>query len=544
MYCQKCGNQMPDNARFCSKCGFAVPAAKAAEQPATPTAETTTANGNPFAAPKEKKPIPAKAIGVAAVAVVVILAAVLIIPMLGGGSTLDLKQAYTVSMQGVEGYGAVRLTENEEYLTNWLCESIGLDPAKVDLDELDPFSALGYYSFSDGMDVEGYTEKVFGKAMTEEELEAMWEELELIVTAFYDLDYEVTPDADLKNGDKVEIAFTYDEADLKEAGIKLKNTAWTHTVEGLTGVATVDIFAAITVNMEGYDGYGRLTFAADENQFKGLGLTEDQQDAISYYVDVECTDREGLSNGDKVVFNVNANEEQLARSAVLIEPTRWEYEVSGLEEVELIDPFEGLKLTCTGISPYLTVNLDTSACDNRVQQAVTFTLPEGYARNGVPVTVTASIEDDLVERYGFGLSSESKDIALSTQSEYVTSLEGLNLTALLQEMEDTKLAKSSSNGYTNVTQQGSAFLYLKEHNENKKRSNTPYNQYIILYEGTDLWDTYYGFAVRAWNLCKHPDGTFTYDTDIKWNRSNGGYDSAYKDYIDGNRENYVVTNLP
>ena len=283
MYCQKCGNQMPDNARFCSKCGFAVPAAKAAEQPATPTAETTTANGNPFAAPKEKKPIPAKAIGVAAVAVVVILAAVLIIPMLGGGSTLDLKQAYTVSMQGVEGYGAVRLTENEEYLTNWLCESIGLDPAKVDLDELDPFSALGYYSFSDGMDVEGYTEKVFGKAMTEEELEAMWEELELIVTAFYDLDYEVTPDADLKNGDKVEIAFTYDEADLKEAGIKLKNTAWTHTVEGLTGVATVDIFAAITVNVEGYDGYGRLTFAADENQFKGLGLTEDQQDAISYY---------------------------------------------------------------------------------------------------------------------------------------------------------------------------------------------------------------------------------------------------------------------
>ena len=44
----------------------------------------------------------------------------------------------------------------------------------------------------------------------------------------------------------------------------------------------------------------------------------------------------------------------------------------------------------------------------------------------VPVTVTASIEDDLVERYGFGLSSESKDIALSTQPEYVTSLEGLS----------------------------------------------------------------------------------------------------------------------
>ena len=172
MYCQKCGNQMPDNARFCSKCGT---------QTGVHAAPIQTASAAPR---KEKKPIPAKAIGVAAVAVVVILAAVLIIPMLGGGSTLDLKQAYTVSMQGVEGYGTVRLTENEEYLTNWLCESIGLDPAKVDLDELDPFSALGYYSFSDGMDVEGYTEKVFGKAMTEEELEAMWEELELIVTAF------------------------------------------------------------------------------------------------------------------------------------------------------------------------------------------------------------------------------------------------------------------------------------------------------------------------------------------------------------------------
>lgn len=115
MYCQKCGNQMPDNARFCSKCGT---------QTGVHAAPIQTASAAPR---KEKKAVPAKAIGVAAVAVVVILAAVLIIPMLGGGSTLDLKQAYTVSMQGVEGYGAVRLTENEEYLTNWLCESIGLD---------------------------------------------------------------------------------------------------------------------------------------------------------------------------------------------------------------------------------------------------------------------------------------------------------------------------------------------------------------------------------------------------------------------------------
>ena len=80
---------MPDNARFCSKCGT---------QTGVHAAPIQTASAAPR---KEKKAVPAKAIGVAAVAVVVILAAVLIIPMLGG-STLDLKQAYTVSMQGVE----------------------------------------------------------------------------------------------------------------------------------------------------------------------------------------------------------------------------------------------------------------------------------------------------------------------------------------------------------------------------------------------------------------------------------------------------------
>ena len=539
MYCKKCGNQLPDNARFCSKCGTAITA---------PTANHTTVSGASRTVAVHQQPKAKKSFSGKFIAILMIIAVIggsfFLLSSLGG-NTINLKEMYEVSVQGIDGYGSAYLTINEDAAAEWLCDQAGINVEDVDLYELLSLRTFfSNYSFSAGMDYESYTKEIFGKSLSEEQVDKTISELVKKAEVLLYLDYELTPDTDLKNGDTVKITFTYDKEAAKDAGLRFKNTEWKYKVKDLTAVASIDLSSAITMSYTGFDGYGQLSYALDKSKLQSIGLTSDQAAAVERYVDIDCSQTTGLKNGDTLVFTIDAYTDYLASEAVVLEPLRFEKTVSGLEEARMIDPFEGLTISCSGISPYLTVKFNTTGCENIVQQLVSFEAPDGYARNGKSVTVTASIDPYLTEQYGVGLSVTTKELSFEPQAEFVSNLEGLDLSGMLKEMDDTLAAKSPSFNFVRIQRRDTAFLYLKEHKESELDRNTPYNFYVIMYEGESKYTNgCKSLAIIVSDLCKHPDGTFSYNTDIRWKYSYNSYNDLYEYLITENLNEYVVVNI-
>lgn len=229
MYCKKCGNQLPDNARFCSKCGSAI---------MIPAANHTTISGAPRKAAvqhqsKDKRSFFGKAIAI--LLVVAVIAGVFFILFFAGRNTIDLKEMYKIEVYGDDGYGYADVEVDEDVAIEWLCNQAGIRSEDVDIYELlNPFNLFGNFSFSDGMDLESYTKEVFGKSISEKQLKKIAEDIMKKLDVMDSIDYEITPDDDLENGDTIKIKFTYDKEAAKEAGLRFKNTKWTYKVKGLS----------------------------------------------------------------------------------------------------------------------------------------------------------------------------------------------------------------------------------------------------------------------------------------------------------------------
>lgn len=216
---------------------------------------------------------------------------------------------------------------------------------------------------------------------------------------------------------------------------------------------------------------------------------------------------------------------------------------------KVLDAFDGLNLTVTGISPFCEVSIDTSACPSEVQQYITYKTDRDYYSNGDSVVVTASLDD--WSKSDYKLKSATKTFKVSNMPEYITSTEGVNLDSLIKERDDYVKAKTSeaSNGsylfdlvyykcghncsqYDKVNSTSVSDVYLVSMKQNKLNAashddyNFVYNELCFLYKVSFTWgmsevfkDYYTGKGtmyvnVRAINVVKYPDGT------IKWGSKN------------------------
>lgn len=83
------------------------------------------------------------------------------------------------------------------------------------------------------------------------------------------LEYEVTPSEGLSSGDEVTVTFKYSDSAAKQAGLRLKNTTYKITVEGLTEAIEVDAFdpsvfntdTGVMIRYEGIAPNGYLTIS-------------------------------------------------------------------------------------------------------------------------------------------------------------------------------------------------------------------------------------------------------------------------------------------
>lgn len=368
------------------------------------------------------------------------------------------------------------------------------------------------------------------------------------------VDYTFSKEEDLSNGDEVTVTVEYDEDKFEERGIKVKNPEFTVTVEGLSDGTKIDVFDGLEVTYSGLSGKGYVIFDTSAC------------DAFTQsYVYFEYPESK-LSNGDTITVTANYNSDDAEENLVIIENDTKEYTVSGLKEPEEIDPFENLEITYTGASPYITASIDSTRCNSLVNNYISFSVDNGYLRNGDTFTVTASYSEYDAEEYGFIVTNEAKTYTVENQPEYVTSLDGLDLTELQAELDDKLTVTTTANegdsyfadvrseyhypGFQSVAEKKYKTAYLvslKTNFEDKfDRHSYNYNRYMKIYEylvnyGDGKQEKVY-VIVYVNNIQKNADGTISWDIELG-SKGYTNYDSLVNDFATSEKEFYNVSEV-
>lgn len=194
-------------------------------------------------------------------------------------------------------------------------------------------------------------------------------------------------------GDKIKVKVKADEEELKKAHVVLTNTSfeYTFTDDDFAPVTKVDPFENFTVTFTGYDGKPEIKY-----DFEVIPATV--RDLFYYSVGSDFYDAK--KNGDTITFTANPygdiTKGYLTRNGKYYSVSEADLKkvvtVSGLQELQEIDVFEGIAFKYEGLNPSLSVSIDTSNMKEVLQNNVTYRLDKSTKlRIGEQITVKATI---------------------------------------------------------------------------------------------------------------------------------------------------------
>lgn len=422
--------------------------------------------------------------------------------------TIDFEQILIVDVSGLDGKGIVSTTINRDIVRS-----------------------------------KAYLEDLYPDCSEEE----AWDKFNDLIDT---IDIEFSKRANLSNGDEITITVTCDKDICKRDDIEIDNAKFKITVAGLSEGNKIDVFDGLQVTYSGLSGKGYASFDNSECD-----------DFTQEYVYFSC-DESDLSNGDTIIVTAKYDQNAADENLYIVESDTKEFTVSGLKEPIEIDPFENLGITYTGASPYITASIDSSKCDSMVNQFIQFEIEDKYLRNGDTFTVTAVYNEYDAEEYGFIVKEDTKTYTVENQPEYVTSLDGLDLSALQAELDDKLAVFTAANegdfsfadvpmGYflsiAEKNYRTSYLVSLKTSFEDKFDDyNYNYNRYIQIYEYTvnegNAGQKKAYVMVYANNIRKNSNGTIEWDIELG-SKGYDNYDSLINDYVTSAKEYYNVSEI-
>ena len=220
-----------------------------------------------------------------------------------------------------------------------------------------------------------------------------------------------------------------------------------------------------------------------------------------------------------------------------------------------IDPFAGIQYVVSGISPYCRITINNQKCSDEVQMYVTYSFDKEKYANGETVTVTAELSANTGEN-SYILTSSEAQYEISNQPEFISSVDGVDLTLLEQELNDYILSqegKISGTQYVfghyspfmitdvnSISSENTTYFTTLKKNKYDLDANM-FNCmtwiYRVIY--TDHWnDTYTVYInISAYNIVKYPDNS------IKWGTQNlNDFDFVCKS-SDKSLEDCVLTTI-
>lgn len=192
----------------------------------------------------------------------------------------------------------------------------------------------------------------------------------------------------------------------------------------------------VEVSASGIDGSGTATISFDKktlldkiNNDIYKGKADDMElakaeVALYQYINIDVPDgnTDELSNGDKIVVNVTADNEALAELGFGIDTNNavYVYTVEGLTEPTVIDLFEDVSLNVEGISPYLNVTAEYTGNDEFLKSQYIYykTDKSGYYANGDKVTLTVGYPERAFAENNYIVECTEKEYELSGYDQY------------------------------------------------------------------------------------------------------------------------------
>lgn len=287
--------------------------------------------------------------------------------------------------------------------------------------------------------------------------------------------------SEIRNGDVLKVTVRFDEKALRKFGIKLVNTTYTVNVSDLNSAESLNPFADISVSFSGTDGFGTAEVKTSKCQPIVL-------DNFTFSITTSSNNGK-LSNDDIITVVANCTSasynpddstiEYNGKKYVVSKSSSSEFTVSGLGNVQELDPFENVTVNFSGISPRITASgMNTDNADKIIKNSFDYTISQtSNLKLGDVITVTAiyksGFSDSTLLAKGFTLLKSKRTYIVENVDSYTEKAKDIDFTSIKSEMHKQF---SSFDGYE---------INLIEAYFNTAKSKTnaePYNQYFEVYE--------------------------------------------------------------
>ncbi len=427
MFCEKCGAQLPDDAKFCEKCGSSTEPGAAPAPAAAAMAAAAPAAPSAFSLALKKFFSNKRNVIIATVALLLVIAVIVAIIIIASQpKKIYIDDYFHVVFEGVDGSGYAHVEHSEKELV----KLAKLNKKLFGDDYLEEGESLSKYL-------------TISLDMTEEELNT------------------------LKNGQTIKIKLKinkdiYDEVD----GYKFVLRHKTVKVKGLYKSTQLNVLDYITPVFDGYDGFGEPR-SSEPVVFKLINGVEARVSSNYNNMMIEFYDTDGgyyissvyayfdtydnLSNDDKITATLNASDyntqELYSKYGIILASQTKEYTVAGLDEPDRVDVPKYITCTFDGVSTVATMDFTVSSEEITIgSYKITFTKrSSSYSRefyvdilnengssmrtvtytankynklkNGDKITFTAYADfKSIVSQYGIALP-ESFDVEVSGLTE-------------------------------------------------------------------------------------------------------------------------------
>ncbi len=346
----------------------------------------------------------------------------------------------------------------------------------------------------------------------------------------------------LSNGDTVVVKYVVTfESRLESDKVVPTTREKTFTVSGLDDIKSVDPFDYYNLVFKGYDGQGtaRLESKKDVDMPSAFWLAFP-----------EVSPNEDLKNGDKIKLTIP--DKDLSYIGIKFSTTEKEVTVSGLDEVEAIDPFSDEIITFTGKAPMIQVEINKDKLPEGTKSYFTYYVNGENRYNKMTfdedeeVTFTVEVSEYL-QKKGYSVEETEKKIKAHGEGAFFTdpddvaelvedptekitpmvkALEGVyqgQWMGTMKEFEDLELVKV-------------LFFTLKEDERTQLGNyNRPcFNKVMLVYEVKGTFDRnsdidhYVGYTFSDFEINKEGEKTFKADEGIEVARDMNRLLSVYK----------------
>lgn len=261
---------------------------------------------------------------------------------------------------------------------------------------------------------------------------------------------------------------------------------------------TIHLDQLVVVDFAGYNTVGSATVHIDyENYDQQLGeaLKIDQEDLYSSLKYSICTDafqisldkENNLSNGDEVTVKIEYDNESVEDFKIRFSGDDVTFVVEGLEELQAIDPYEGLEVSFEGISPDGYINYYYNGISSYVSEDNFIVDKSTDLKNGDIVTISVEpYNEHLAAQNGYQFTETSKIFTVEGLDEYVQTASAIPEDFLEYAKEE---AQDTINAYvareyndecplTSIEYAGYIFNVAKE-----RESTKYFNELYIIYRG-------------------------------------------------------------